>query len=105
MACCSATAPNGRRRPTTGEGTFLPCSFRLVDALALDGNYNRAAALFERLLGLRNDLGLLAEEYDPTTRRQLGNYPHAFSHIALINSAFNLANPAARNDPRARRAS
>jgi GH15 family glucan-1,4-alpha-glucosidase len=74
-----------------GEGTFLPCSFWLVDALALDGRHNEAAELFERLLGARNDVGLLAEEYDPRERRLLGNFPQAFSHIALVSSAFNLA--------------
>jgi GH15 family glucan-1,4-alpha-glucosidase len=74
-----------------GEGTFLPCSFWLVDALALDGRHDEAAALFERLLHVRNDLGLLAEEYDPRTGRLLGNFPQAFSHIALVNSAFSLA--------------
>jgi GH15 family glucan-1,4-alpha-glucosidase len=74
-----------------GEGTFLPCSYWLVDALALDGRYDEAAELFERLLGVRNDLGLLAEEYDPRTGRLLGNFPQAFSHVALINSAMTLA--------------
>jgi GH15 family glucan-1,4-alpha-glucosidase len=74
-----------------GEGAFLPCSFWLVDALRLDGRHDEAAALFERLLGVRNDLGLLAEEYDPRARRLLGNFPQAFSHIALVNSAFGLA--------------
>jgi GH15 family glucan-1,4-alpha-glucosidase len=74
-----------------GEGSFLPCSFWLVDALALDGRHDQAAALFERLLDVRNDVGLLAEEYDPRTRRLLGNFPQAFSHIALVNSAFSLA--------------
>jgi GH15 family glucan-1,4-alpha-glucosidase len=74
-----------------GEGTFLPCSFWLVDALVLDGRHDQAAELFERLLGVRNDVGLLAEEYDPRSGRQLGNFPQAFSHIALVNSAFNLA--------------
>jgi GH15 family glucan-1,4-alpha-glucosidase len=74
-----------------GEGTFLPCSFWLVDALALDGRHDEAAELFERLLSVRNDVGLLAEEYDPRDHRQLGNFPQAFSHVALINSAFNLA--------------
>lgn len=73
------------------EGMFLACSFWLVDAyLALD-RYNDAVALFEHLLSLRNDLGLLAEEYDPKLGRQLGNFPQAFSHIALINTAHNLA--------------
>jgi GH15 family glucan-1,4-alpha-glucosidase len=75
-----------------GEGTFLPCSFWLVDALALDGRHDDAAELFERLLGVRNDVGLLAEEYDPSARRLLGNFPQAFSHIALVNSAYHLAN-------------
>jgi GH15 family glucan-1,4-alpha-glucosidase len=75
-----------------GEGTFLPCSFWLVAALALDGRDDEATELFERLLAVRNDVGLLAEEYDPTARRLLGNFPQAFSHIALVNSAFHLAN-------------
>jgi GH15 family glucan-1,4-alpha-glucosidase len=74
-----------------GEGTFLPCSFWLVDALALDGRRDEAAALFERLLSVCNDVGLLAEEYDPRTGRLLGNFPQAFSHIALVNSAIHLA--------------
>jgi GH15 family glucan-1,4-alpha-glucosidase len=77
-----------------GEGSFLPCSFWLVDALALDGRHDEATELFERLLEVRNDLGLLAEEYDPHARRLLGNFPQAFSHIALVNSACNLARPA-----------
>src|SRR5262249_52930707 len=74
-----------------GEGAFLPCSFWLVDALASDGRQEEATELFERLLEVRNDLGLLAEEYDPKNRRLLGNFPQAFSHVALINSALNLA--------------
>jgi GH15 family glucan-1,4-alpha-glucosidase len=74
-----------------GEGTFLPCSFWLVDALALDGRDEEAAELFERLLAVRNDVGLLAEQYDAPGERQLGNFPQAFSHIALVNSALNLA--------------
>ena len=73
-----------------GEGAFLACSFWLVDNYVLLGRYDEAEALFERLLALRNDLGLLAEEYDPHDRRQLGNFPQAFSHLALINSARNL---------------
>src|SRR4029453_16103782 len=82
-----------------GEGAFLPCSFWLVDALAIDGRPDDAAELFERLLGVRNDLGLLAEEYDPGERRLLGNFPQAFSHIALVNSALHLAaGPAAARD-------
>ena len=73
-----------------GEGTFLPCTFWLADALALMGRRDEAAEIFERLLSIRNDIGLLAEEYDPRTRRQLGNFPQAFSHIGLINTAQNL---------------
>jgi len=69
------------------EGTFLLCSFWLVDNLALMGRQREATALFERLLDLRNDVGLLAEEYDPIAKRQLGNFPQAFSHTALANSA------------------
>ena len=73
-----------------GEGAFLPCTFWLADNLALAGRHDEAEALFERLLGLRNDLGLLAEEYDPRTRRQLGNFPQAFTHVGLVNTAVNL---------------
>jgi GH15 family glucan-1,4-alpha-glucosidase len=73
-----------------GEGAFLPCTFWLADNYALTGRTAQAQALFERLLGVRNDVGLLAEEYDPIARRQLGNVPQAFSHVALINTAFNL---------------
>jgi GH15 family glucan-1,4-alpha-glucosidase len=73
-----------------GEGAFLVCTFWLVDNLAVAGQYGEARELFERLLELRNDVGLLAEEYDPHAGRQLGNYPQAFSHIGLINSAHNL---------------
>jgi GH15 family glucan-1,4-alpha-glucosidase len=74
-----------------GEGVFLPCSFWLADNYALQGRLDEARALFERLLSLRNDLGLLAEEYDPEAGRQLGNYPQAFTHVALVNTAFNLS--------------
>jgi GH15 family glucan-1,4-alpha-glucosidase len=73
-----------------GEGVFLPCTFWFVDNLALQGRLDEARELFERLLALRTDLGLLAEEYDPDLRRQLGNFPQAFTHVALVNSAFNL---------------
>ncbi|MBV2355095.1 glycoside hydrolase family 15 protein [Streptomyces sp. J2-1] len=73
-----------------GEGAFLACSFWLADALHLTGRTAEARALFERLVGLTNDVGLLAEEYDPRLRRQLGNYPQAFSHIALVNTALTL---------------
>lgn len=72
------------------EGVFLACSFWLVDNLALIGRKDEARSLFERLLEIRNDVGLLAEEYDPVRRRQLGNFPQAYSHVGLINSAFNL---------------
>ncbi|MFE7751539.1 glycoside hydrolase family 15 protein [Streptomyces sp. NPDC057428] len=73
------------------EGAFLACSFWLVDALVRTGRRKEGEALFERLLDLRNDVGLLAEEYDPAAGRQLGNYPQAFSHIGLVNSAVDLA--------------
>jgi GH15 family glucan-1,4-alpha-glucosidase len=73
-----------------GEGVFLPCSFWLVDCYELTGRHDDAQALFERLAGLANDVGLLAEEYDPVGKRLLGNFPQAFTHLALVNSAFNL---------------
>jgi GH15 family glucan-1,4-alpha-glucosidase len=72
-----------------GEGAFLACSFWFVDNLMLQGRLCEARAMFERLLALRNDVGLLAEEYDPRARRQMGNFPQAFSHVALVNSAYN----------------
>ena len=70
------------------EGTFLACSFWLVNCLWLIGRHDDAVALFERLLKLRNDIGLLSEEYDPTAKRMLGNFPQALSHIALVHAAF-----------------
>ncbi|HEY0368866.1 MAG TPA: glycoside hydrolase family 15 protein [Chthoniobacterales bacterium] len=70
-----------------GEGAFLPCSFWLADCLHLIGRVDEANDLFEKLLGFRNDLGLLAEEYDPRAQRQLGNFPQAFSHVALVTTA------------------
>jgi GH15 family glucan-1,4-alpha-glucosidase len=73
-----------------GEGSFLLCTFWLADNLALQGRYDEARDLFERLLGLRNDVGLLSEQYDPETHRMLGNFPQAFSHVGLINTARNL---------------
>ncbi len=73
-----------------GEGAFLACSFWYVDNLALQGRRDEARALFTKLLALRNDVGLLAEEYDPGSGRMLGNFPQAFSHIALVNSALAL---------------
>jgi GH15 family glucan-1,4-alpha-glucosidase len=75
---------------SSDEGVFLACSFWLVDAYVLLGRKADARQLFERLLTLCNDVGLLSEEYDPRTSRLLGNFPQALSHIALINSAFNL---------------
>lgn len=76
-----------------GEGTFLPCSFWLADSMVLTGRREEAAALFERLLGLSNDVGLLAEEYDPREGRMLGNFPQALTHMALINTACLLSIP------------
>jgi GH15 family glucan-1,4-alpha-glucosidase len=74
-----------------GEGVFLPCSFWLATVLALQGKEDEARELFERLLDLRNDVGLLAEEYDPIAKRQLGNFPQAFTHLALVTTALALA--------------
>ncbi|MEU7568190.1 glycoside hydrolase family 15 protein [Streptomyces fradiae] len=74
-----------------GEGTFLACSFWLADALRMMGRERDARELFERLLEVRNDVGLLAEEYDPVSRRQLGNFPQAFSHVGLVATALALA--------------
>jgi GH15 family glucan-1,4-alpha-glucosidase len=74
-----------------GEGVFLLCSFWLADNYVLQGRKDEALRLFEQLLALQNDLGLLSEEYDPRGRRLLGNFPQAFSHVSLINTARNLA--------------
>ena len=74
-----------------GEGAFLACTFWLADAYALIGRTDDARRLFERLLALRTDLGLLSEEYDVGSRRLVGNFPQAFSHIALVTTAHNLA--------------
>ena len=73
------------------EGVFLPCSFWLASVLELQGRNDEARELFERLLDLRNDLGLLSEEYDPHKHRQLGNFPQAFTHLSLVNAAFVLS--------------
>ena len=78
---------------TGGEGAFLACSFWLVNALHQIGDRDEAVALFARLLALRSDLGLLAEEYDPRYGRQVGNMPQAFSHVPLIQAALNLGVP------------
>jgi GH15 family glucan-1,4-alpha-glucosidase len=74
-----------------GEGAFLPCSFWLVEVLALQGRLDEATELFERLLALRNDLGLIAEEYDVARGRLVGNFPQAFTHLALVDAAYTLA--------------
>jgi len=73
-----------------GEGAFLACTFWLADAYILTGRRDDARALYERLLSFRNDLGLMSEEYDPRGKRMLGNFPQAFSHIAMVNTAHNL---------------
>jgi GH15 family glucan-1,4-alpha-glucosidase len=73
-----------------GEGVFLACSFWLADVQIMSGRRTEALALFERLLALRNDVGLLPEEFDHRARRALGNFPQAFSHVGLINTAHNL---------------
>jgi len=74
-----------------GEGAFLACSFWLADNYVLQGRHEDACRLFERLLTLRNDVGLLAEEWDPRTKRLTGNFPQAFPHVALVLTAMNLA--------------
>ena len=76
-----------------GEGAFLACSFWMADCLNMIGRHDDARQLFQRLLTLRNDLGLLAEEYDVQAGRQAGNFPQAFSHVALVNVALNLIRP------------
>jgi GH15 family glucan-1,4-alpha-glucosidase len=87
-----------------GEGTFLACSFWLADVYEMLGRHEEAERLFEHLLSLRNDLGLLAEEYDPRARRQLGNFPQGFSHVALVNTANNLISRLGPAEQRAERA-
>jgi GH15 family glucan-1,4-alpha-glucosidase len=73
-----------------GEGAFLPCTFWLADNLAMAHRYDEARAIFERLASVCNDVGLLSEECDPATGRQLGNFPQALSHVSLVNTAHNL---------------
>jgi len=85
-----------------GEGVFLPCSFWMVDNLALLGRYDDARAMFERLLALCNDVGLIAEEYDARAKRLTGNFPQAFTHVALVNSARNLSRPGGPSEHRSR---
>jgi GH15 family glucan-1,4-alpha-glucosidase len=74
-----------------GEGAFLPCTFWLADNLHLIGRGDEARGVFERLLGIRNDLGLLSEEYDAESNRLVGNFPQAFTHVGLVNTAHNLS--------------
>ncbi len=82
-----------------GEGVFLACSFWLVEVLTLQGRRDEARALFERLLALRNDVGLLAEEYDPRSGRQLGNFPQAFTHLTLVEAALALGGESPMREP------
>jgi GH15 family glucan-1,4-alpha-glucosidase len=88
-----------------GEGVFLACSFWLVDAYILQKRWDDAQRLFNRLISLRNDVGLLSEEYDPHEKRLIGNFPQAFTHLALVNSAFNLTQAAKRAEQRSENAS
>jgi GH15 family glucan-1,4-alpha-glucosidase len=74
-----------------GEGAFIACTFWLADNLALQGRHTESRKIFERLLAIRNDVGLLSEEYDRGRRRLVGNFPQAFSHVGLINTACNLS--------------
>jgi GH15 family glucan-1,4-alpha-glucosidase len=87
----------------TGEGAFLPCTFWMADNLVMMGRHDEAREIFERLIALRNDVGLLAEEYDPREKRQLGNFPQAFTHVFLINSAHNLTRAEGPAKTRAKR--
>ncbi len=89
-SCCATTPQRGSDGLPAGEGAFLACSFWLADNLVLLGRRRDAKRLYERLLALRNDVGLLSEEYDPRAKRLVGNFPQAFSHIAIINTAHNL---------------
>ena len=73
-----------------GEAAFLPCTFWLADNLSLLGRHEEARATFERLLPIANDVGLLSEEYDAAAQRLVGNFPQAFTHVALVNTARNL---------------
>jgi GH15 family glucan-1,4-alpha-glucosidase len=83
-----------------GEGAFLACSFWLADCYAMLGRRDDAVELFDRLRGLANDLGLLSEEYDSNRKRLCGNFPQAFSHVALLSTAFNLARAEQQSTPK-----
>jgi GH15 family glucan-1,4-alpha-glucosidase len=85
-----------------GEGTFLACSFWLVDNYIFQSRYAEARKLFDRLLARCNDVGLLAEEVDPLSGRMLGNFPQAYSHVGLINSALNLSRQTGPTEERAK---
>jgi GH15 family glucan-1,4-alpha-glucosidase len=87
-----------------GEGAFLACSFWLADAYVMLGRTDDARRLFEQLLSLRNDVGLMAEEYDIQSNRQVGNFPQAFSHLALVNTAHNLTRIAKPTEQRSEHA-
>jgi GH15 family glucan-1,4-alpha-glucosidase len=95
----TATSSDGL---TGSEGAFLACSFWLADNLVLLGRRDDARRLFQRLLTLRNDVGLLSEEYDPRAKRLVGNFPQAFSHITLVNTAYNLSRPHGPAEQRAK---
>jgi len=86
-----------------GEGAFLACSFWLADNYVLQGRTDEARAVFTRLAGLANDVGLLAEEYDPARKRQVGNFPQAFSHLSLVGTAHDLLSAAGPTHQRAAR--
>jgi GH15 family glucan-1,4-alpha-glucosidase len=86
-----------------GEGAFLPCTCWLADCLALQDQLDDARQLFERVLAVRNDVGLLSEEYDPVRRRMVGNFPQAFSHVSVIGTARNLSRRAEGPAERRRR--
>lgn len=83
-----------------GEGAFLPCTFWLADALAMAGHEDEGRVVFERLIALANDVGLLSEEYDHRRRRLVGNFPQALSHIALVRSAYTLSRHGREEDRR-----
>ena len=85
-----------------GEGAFLACTFWLADNYSLMGRHDEAVEVFERLLSLRNDVGLLSEEYDVAAGRLVGNFPQAFSHVPLINTARNLSLGGGPSHPRER---